>query len=157
MKNLIVIFSILILYSCAENNPKIEKEKIKYFYLSSDINGVPADTFKYEEVNHIDSIDELLATEYFECRGQSHIIKMYSSDHLAPTDGGILKYTFDSIGIIYSRPIWWQNYRRLYSTNDSINDLVNAAFGYMLMKKSLRGFYCDDRFTHIPEEISWEK
>ncbi len=82
---------------------------------------------------------------------------MYSSDNLAPIDGGILKYTCDSIGIIYSRPTTWRSFRRLYSNNDSINDLVNTAFGYMLMRKSLRCFYCDDRFTHIPEEISWEK
>lgn len=150
MKTITIIFTILIFYGCADKNSKVEKAKTKYYYLYTNRHGLPADTFKYEEVNHIDSIDELLATEYFDYRGKSHIIKMYSSDNRAPVDGGGLKYTLDSIGIIYGRPIWWPNYGRLWSNNDSVNDLIHAAYGYMLMRKSLRCFYCDDRFTHNP-------
>jgi hypothetical protein len=150
MKTITLIFTFIILYGCADNNRKGEKEKTKYYYLSYYSNGRTSDTLKYEEINTISSIDELVATEYFEYLGTSHVIKMYNSDNRAPADGGGLKYTLDSIGIIYSRPIWWPNFGRLSSNNDSINNLLNTAYGFMLMKKSLRCFYCDEEFTHIP-------
>lgn len=151
MKIIAIIFTVLILCSCIDRTEKVEKEKTKYYYLSYSGHGSFADTFKYDEVNHIDSIDELIATEHFEYHRKSHTIKMYNSDNRAPVDGGGLKYTLDSIGIIYIRPIWWPNFGRLSSNNDSINDLINAAYGYMLMRKSLRCFYCDDKYTHITE------
>ncbi len=111
------------------------------------------DTIKYEEVNYIDSIDELIATEHFKYKEQYHIIKMYSSDNHAPVDGGGLKYSLDSIGVIYSRAIWWPNFGRLASNNDSINDLISTALGYIISRSSLRCFYCNEKYTHIPNQV----
>ncbi|MBS1636903.1 MAG: hypothetical protein JST26_13380 [Bacteroidetes bacterium] len=109
-----------------------------------------ADTLKREDVNPLADIDELLATEYFEYRGKMHSINMYCSDRKAPVDGGKLKYTLDSLGMIYGRSTTWPSYIRLRSNNDSINDLIQEAYSYMLMKSSLHCFHCHDEFTHNP-------
>lgn len=143
----------LTLSNCKEHAINVGKEKIKFYYLSCYQSLRSKDTMKYEEINHIDHIDELLATEHFKYKNQYHTINFYSSDNKAPVDGGALKYTLDSIGVIYGRAVWWPNFSRLSSNNDSINDLISAALGYIIMSQPLRCYYCRDEFTHVPVEV----
>lgn len=152
LKSIVVLCLMFILSNCKKSERLREKEI--YFYYLTCYQGVPlsTDTLKYEEVNRITSADELIATEHFKYKEQYHIIKFYSNENTAPVDGGGLKYTLDSIGVIYDRAVWWPNFGRLSSNNDSINDLISTAFGYIMMKSSLRCYYCNDKHTHIPEE-----
>lgn len=151
LRSIFVLCLMLILSNCTDSQ-RLRKKEIYFYYLSC-YQGVTSstDTLKYEEVNHITSADELLATEYFKYKEKYHIIKFYSSENTAPIDGGGLKYTLDSIGVIYHRAVWWPNFGKLSSNNDSINDLISTAFGYIMMKSSLRCYYCTDN-THIPIE-----
>ena len=119
MKTLFAIFILLMISSCAKEI-KIENDAISYYYLSFGRNRMTVDTVKYKEANYIDSLDELLASESFEYQNKWHVIKMYSSDNQVPVDAGELKYTLDSIGIIYKRAIWWPNFIRLSSKLISI-------------------------------------
>lgn len=101
--------------------------------------------------------DELVAEEHFEYRGKLHSIRFYSSEGTAPVDGGELKYTLDSLGVIYERAVWWPNFIRLSSNNDSINDLVSAAFGQIMMRSSLRCYYCREEYTYVPKKLDVSK
>lgn len=152
LKSVFILCLAFILSNCTDSQ-RLKKKEIYFYYLSC-YQGVPlsADTLTYEEVNHVTPTDELIATEYFKYKEKYHVIKFYSSENTAPVDGGRLAYTLDSLGIIYHRAVWWPNFGRLSSNNDSINDLISTAFGYIMMKPSLRCYYCSDKHTHIPEE-----
>ncbi len=157
LKGLIILCFSFVLSDCTDSKP--EKKKDIYFYYLFCYQGRPLsmDTLKYQEVNQITSGDELVAAEHFTYREHHHTINFYSSEHTAPVDGGELKYTLDSLGVIYSRAVWWPNFGRLSSDNDSINDLISTAMGYILMRSSLRCYYCDNRYTHIPGKVEISK
>lgn len=151
LKSIVVLCLIFILSDCKKSET-IRKKEIYFYYLSCYQNvSLSSDTLKYEEVNCITSADELIETEHFKYKEQYHTINFYSSEGAAPIDGGGLKYTLDTIGVIYNRAVWWPNFVRLSSNNDSMNDLIGTAFGYIMMKSSLRCYYCNDKHTHIPE------
>lgn len=156
MKNYINTLLLVTLFfvttGCREQLLK-EKKSVRFYYLSYYEFRSLADTIPYEEGFGIGEQDELLVTESFEYRKQFHTIKFYSSDNKAPIDGGDLKYTLDSMGVVYSRSTTWPNFRRLSTNNDSINDLISASLGYMMMKSSLRCYHCDDKNSHIPKEV----
>lgn len=152
LKGLIILCVSFILSDCRDSKPEKKKE-VYFYYLPYYQNRLLADTIKYENENRITSRDGLVATEHFEYRKQYHSINFYSSEHTAPIDGGELKYTLDSLGVIYSRAVWWPNFRKLSSDNDSINDLISTAMGYILMKSSLRCYYCDERYTYLPKRV----
>lgn len=143
---------VLVANGCKNERLK-EKEPVRFYYLSYSKFGSLADTIPYEEGFGIGEQDELLVTESFEYRKQFHTIKFYSSDNKASVDGGGLKYTLDSMGVVYNRSTTWPNFRRLSTNNDSINDLISASLGYMMMKSSLRCYHCDDKNSHIPKEV----
>lgn len=143
----------LMLWDCGDSK-KETNQKIHFYYLASYQNRpLSKDTIAYEEIRHILPGDELVAEEHFEYRGNPHSIHFYSSEGTAPVDGGALKYTLDTLGVIYERAVWWPNFIRLSSNNDSINDLVSVAFGQIMMRSSLRCYYCDDKNSHIPKEV----
>jgi hypothetical protein len=152
LKGLIILCVSFILSDCRDSQPEKNKD-IYFYYLPYYQNRLLADTIKYEKENRITSGDQLVATEHFKYREQYHSINFYSSEHTAPVDGGELKYTLDSLGVIYSRAVWWPNFEKLSSDNDSINDLISTAMGYILMKSSLRCYYCDDRYTYLPKRV----
>lgn len=89
-----------------------------------------------------DTADKLLGQDIFTYGKVQHILKAYTSDNHAPVDGGNLYYTLDSLGIIYIRGTTWPGFSRLKSNNDSINDLINQAFGHILVKPQLHCYKC---------------
>ena len=96
-----------------------------------------SDTIAFDKIDRHDPKDTLIASQDFEMNGKSHLIKMFTSDLHAPTDGGVLAYELDSLGIIYSRSTTWYSYRRLKSTNDSINATIDAAIENILLYPNL--------------------
>ncbi len=147
---LLLISLTMFLFVCCEKQ-QIRSEKIKYFYLSYFQNQTTIDTVKYEEIAAIDSKDELLETKNFQFKGVYHQIKFYTSDNHSIVDGGSLSYTLDSFGKIYECSTTWPNFGRLSTNNDSINDLINVAIGYIIMNPSLHCYHCDSRNNHIPK------
>lgn len=156
LESLIILFVCFILSDCRDSKPEKKKE-VHFYYMPCYQNRLLADTIKYEKESSVTSRDELVATEHFTYREQHHTINFYSSEHTAPVDGGELKYTLDSLGVIYSRAVWWPNFRKLSSDNDSINDLISTAMGYILMKSSLRCYYCDESYTYLPKRVKVSK
>ena len=151
MKTIIILLIISIAISCQDKKIETQKQKPKFYYLPCFQDSRSLDTISYDEYNFIDPKDSLLASESFKYKEQYHEIKMYTSDYHSPIDGGGLFYTLDSLGVIYSRATSWRNFGRLSSNNDSINDLISTALGFIVSKSSLRCYHCDDRFNHIPK------
>lgn len=140
MKTTLYILILILLASCSDK--KTITEKTIFYYLINSDGKNNGDTVKYEEFNFIGAGDEQVAKGYFSYNKKEHSIKVYTSDNQAPIDGGRLYYTLDSIGTIYSRSTTWWTSLRLQSNNDSINDLINAAYAHILMKPSLHCYQC---------------
>lgn len=134
---ILIAFASFILCACTSKIPTYESKKIAYYYVTS-TQKHKTDTSKYEELNRLDSTDRLIANGMLDCCG-FHLIKVYSSEGFGGVDSGELKYTLDSIGVIYIRPIYWPGFVRLRSNNDSINDLIDCAYGKMLTMRLNRG------------------
>lgn len=51
----------------------------------------------------------------------------------APIDGGAIYYLTPDLGIIYSKSTTWPCYKRLHSTNDSIENRINKYLEHILL------------------------
>lgn len=149
MKTTTIILLTLLTIACTDKSTVEKKTELELYYLPCWQQHRSPDTISYKENSFIDPKDTLLAREVFQYKEQYHEIKMYTSDYHANIDGGGLFYTLDSLGVIYMRATSWPSFTRLSSNNDSINDLVSTALGFIASKSSLRCYHCDDRFTHI--------
>ena len=131
---------IFLLFGC---NSKAEKEPTNYFFLDSKRSGtVGPDTIDVESFSKLIEVDTILeATELFLYYKKSHTIKMYKTIPKG-IDGGMIYYKLDDLGIIYYRSAVWNNYGRLVSNNDSINELIIAAYGIIINKGSLHCYNC---------------
>jgi len=121
-------------------NNSIDKKSVdnKFFYTSFHKGRkYKTDTLSQNKIKRHGSEDLLIADQYFEFNGGMHLIQMFTNDLNAPIDGGVLFYELDSLGIIYSRSTTWYSYRRLKSSNDSINSIIEAAFENILLYSKL--------------------
>ena len=55
----------------------------------------------------------------------------------APIDGELIYYLTQDLGIIYSKSATWPCYRRLHSTNDSIETRINKYLEHILLSCDL--------------------
>ena len=121
MKKAIYILILLVFSFC--NLRESHKKQICFFYEGLTKNKIPVDSFAIDKIYHHNTNDTLIASRHFVLSGKQHQIKMYTSDFYAPTDGGVIFYELDSLGIIYTRSTTWYTYRRLKCNNDSINKI----------------------------------
>lgn len=143
----LLIVNLLILLSCNIDDKK--KNTVKYFYVIFRRDHFNADTIPTNDINNIDSTYKLIATEGFYYLNKVHHINLYSDDDNSPMDGGALKYTLDSIGLIYERSTTWPNFIKLTTNNDSLNDLISIAYSAIIMFPSMRCYHCDEKHTHV--------
>lgn len=149
MRTVISILTVFILASC--NNKTVSKKTTLYYVIDSE-RQLPSDTIQYNEKQAVDTADIILAKTGFMYKNKEHGITVYTSDNHAPIDGGRLYYTLDTLGIIYERSTTWWSCLRLYSNNDSINDLISQALGHILMKPDLHCYQCR-RYDKSPEVV----
>lgn len=100
--------------------------------------------------------DSLITNKEFELYGQMHLIRVFTSDYYAATDGGRLMFEIDSLGIFYSRSTTWPSYSRLRSNNDSINNLIDLAIENILIDESMRCYGCFppiETIKFVPPEV----
>jgi hypothetical protein len=143
MRQLLYIFILTIFFAC-DNTTKKNESEILFFYVGSNHNGsYKPDTLTSDKIERHDPRDTLIAYQDFEFNGIIHLIKVFTSDLHAPIDGGQLSYELDSLGIIYSRSTTWYSYRRLRSSNDSINSTIDAAIENILLYPKLSCYQYD--------------
>lgn len=145
------ILLIVLVSSCSDKLPHKKEDKL-YYLMASDRRDY-IDTISYKDFQQYDSLDRFIAEDHFILNKTNHIIKAFTSDNHAPIDGGRFYYTLDSIGIIYTRSTTWPVSIRLSSNNDSINDLMNAALGRIILKPLLHCYQCEE--NKAVEEQHW--
>lgn len=147
MKKLLFVFILICFISC--NNVSIKKQgEDLYFYTGSNQTGsYVLDTLTFDKIERHNHEDSLIASRKFEFKGNMYLIKMFTSDLHAPTDGGRLFYELNELGVIYSRSTTWYSYKRLKSNNDSINSLIGVAIENILLYPELSCYQRDLIFT----------
>lgn len=137
------LFRTLLIISLCSGCTGNEKEIIQLYRIhSSSHNGTNyIDTLTdFTPVLKIDSSDLFLYNYQFSYKNNYHYLTAFTSDNHAPVDGGVFYITMDSIGIIYIRSTTWYSFSRLYSNNDSLNDLINHACSYILLIPELQNY-----------------
>ncbi len=135
-----ILLIVSFLVSCGEPLKKPVKEKTVFYYLSYPIKQNSRDTIKYEDANlKMDTLDAFVAESTFFIKDEGHVIRSYTSDNHAATDGGVFYFKLDNLGVIYLRSTTWFSSARLHSNNDSINDLLIQAFSHILLIPKLNG------------------
>lgn len=150
------LFFLIVFYCLSCTKMTKESDTICFYYTKSNQDEITIDTIQFKELNQIDSLGDLLATQEFKLKNTYHQIKMFSTDRTAPIDGGELYYTLDNKFCIYNRSTCWPSFGMLSCNNDSLNELINVAIGNIIMHPSLRCHYCDDKYTHAPKKLSLE-
>ena len=134
--SLIVVFALgLGIVSCNRQEQKYKATLLFYYRYT---NGETRDSVTITQISKHKMPDTLISEQSFEFKGNPHFIRMYTDDNHAPHDGGHLVYELDSLGIIYGRGTTWRSYTMLQSNNDSINALINAGLGTILLYDKLR-------------------
>ena len=139
MRNNLII-TLLLCASCLQQVQKNKEKTKKFYYLRNYRDGL--DTIDRKVVYHSPK-DSLIGSRTFKIKGESHQIKMFTTDNYAAIDGGELFYELDSLGIIYSRSTTWYGYTRLYSNNDSLNRLINQALENIILYPDLHCYGCE--------------
>lgn len=149
MNKIFIILSVLSLFSCSQPN-EVKKLEPAVFYYSSYSNTNPVRNNISETFWHHDQ-DTILASVSFRFRGTMHEIRMFTNDFYAPTDGGVLMYELDSIGVIYQRSTTWSSYSRLHSNKDSINAILEVALENIILNQDLHCYQCRQYYMMHPK------
>ncbi len=142
-----------LLLACQEKEAVDQQTELKLYYLTCWNRGNSPDTLDYNKICKVDPRDSMLARKHFFYRNQQHVVEMYTSDYHAPIDGGSLYYALDSLGVFYGKSTTWPGFSKLSSNNDSINDLISTALGFVLSESSLHCYHCREEFMHNEPEI----
>ncbi len=128
----ILMFMTIINASC--NNSSNIKENIKYFYVESSGASIvrKIDTVEVKSFSLHSKNDSLFLSYKFVLNGFEHELRKYSNIHKYNMDGSHFSYELDNYGIIFSSSFTFQNQRRLISSNDSINRIINYSLGEAL-------------------------
>lgn len=126
MKRAYYILTILALYSCGQ--PLNQETGLLAYYVGYNHNGtMRTDSIAFDRIKKADRADTLIGLTEFTLRGRDHKLSMYSSDLVAPIDGGSVYLELQGLGVIYYRSTSWLAYRRLETNNDSINEIIRTA------------------------------
>lgn len=125
---------ILLLFSVGCNNHKQTTiSQDYYYYTSHDQYGLDKDTTK------IDSLDfniKSYTNVYMKYFNDKFYVRKYYYD-FGPSDTETLFYWSNNFGIIYSKNIYWGGFKRLHSSNDSIERIINRELSFILSSQSL--------------------
>jgi hypothetical protein len=140
MELTIFILSAFFLGSCGESQIKSER-KFYFYHTVLDRHGFSfTDTLSFANKVRHDEKDSLIYRYNFQFNNGWHTIQVLTNDFYAPIDGGYISYTLDSIGIIYRKSTTWYSCEWIRTNNDSINTIIDAAFGNILMHQELSNY-----------------
>ncbi len=145
MKNILIPILLFTFFSCCRKAPE-KKQEIQFFLQTNYRN----DTIHIDSVDHHNIGDSLLAMEYFELNGTGHGILMFTNDFHASIDGNYVIYELDDLGTIYTKSLTWKNYARLKTSNDSINEIIDAALENIILNPRLQ-YRSSDHIKRVEE------
>lgn len=128
---------LIILFSSCQSKSESKKQEDYFYTVSRGLDGETLyyDTVDLKHINKHEPKDTLLRTKYFKMGDEGHRINLYTNELHAPTDGNMLHYELDDLGIIYSQSLTWGGYGRLISSNDSINAIIDVALENIILHK----------------------
>ena len=91
---------------------------------------------KVDTLEKIDSKDSLMISYRFELYGKPHIVRKYTNFINGPVDGDYIKLQVDDYGVVYSSALNWNVYSRYYSSNDSINNIIDVGLDVAFYEES---------------------
>jgi hypothetical protein len=139
MKKVFSILTLSLLCSCGHPG-SLDKdiELPKAAYVGYNHNGtMRTDSLTYDKIKQHDPLDTLIASTEFTLNGHAHLINIWTSDLVAPMDGGSVYIELKDLGVIYYRSTSWYSYRRLKTSNDSINYIIDTAIDNVVLNFTL--------------------
>ncbi|HRG38256.1 MAG TPA: hypothetical protein PK289_06985 [Bacteroidia bacterium] len=134
MKKLIPLF-FLILFACTKHAPVEVKKGRLYF--------VTVRSHSKNDTTYIDKPEHIASEEGFICRTSFCNIDPFCGQvtkyikNPEAIDGTSVEYHTNDLGIIYSLNTTWKSYRRLHSTNDSIESRISQYIDHILSRSDL--------------------
>jgi hypothetical protein len=131
-----------LLYSCHD---KVENESThdRFFYIYNR-GGTPVDTMNFTVgFEKLQDNCSLIYAGSFKFRNTDHDLKLFLHDNPTAQDEEQLLYVLDSLGIFYSHSLVWRSHSALWTTNDSLNQLMTAAKNHILADPSFHCFQCN--------------
>ena len=110
------------------------------------------DSISFDRIKKADKADTLIGLTEFTLKGRDHILKMYTSDLVAPVDGGSVYFELNDLGVIYWRSTAWFAYRRLKTNNDSINEIIQTAIDRIVLNPA----FCYEPGQLIEKKIDFK-
>lgn len=134
--------------SCIHSDPLGKKsDSIRAAYIGYNRNGtMKTDSLTFDRLKHHDPLDTLIASTEFMLNGHEHLINIWTSDLVAPMDGGSVYIELKDLGVIYYRSTSWYSYRRLKTNNDSINYIIDTAIDNVVLNFTI-GCYQPGQLT----------
>jgi len=130
MNRIEIIILIIFLNSCNGKIHPLEDRVDEYYYIS--FLDELTDTIKINGIlQPEDEFEPIDSFKYWINNMPIEIIKL--SNEPAPTDGGMVAYWEKSVGIFYQKSTTWEQFFRLESSNDSVNDFINNLYGLILL------------------------
>lgn len=123
-------------------------------YVGYDNGTMMTDSLDFESITMADPRDTLIGSTEFTLNGQDHRISMYTSDLVAPMDGGFVYFELKHLGVIYYRSTTWDSYRRLKTDDDSLNYIIDTAIDNIVLNPTL-GCYEPGQF--IKRDIKFKQ
>jgi hypothetical protein len=131
-----LILLLLFFYSCESVN---KSDKINYYYLSyfiehgdSKLLETKIDKFEFHNIK-----DSLIFKKKILIGKQFHELRKYSNCLYSPVDGERITYELDSVGVIFSISLSWYSMKKLRTSNDSINALIDRTLDFSLIYSEL--------------------
>lgn len=125
------ILTLLFLFLCSCTEDK--KPKDEFFYVTNMPNGLQ---LRIEKVSEPDKDTTGMHRIYVSVERftERKVVKYLSEEG---TDGNGLYYFVPEFGIIYSKSVTWKTYKRLHSTNATVDSTINSYINYILTDPNL--------------------
>lgn len=135
MKKLIPLFFLFALFACAPHE-KTEPVKDRFYFVTTR-DAHKHDTTYIEKIEWVDSNRRFIARVNFCYREPfcGEVTKYDKPD--AAIDGETVTYQTRDLGIIYELSTTWKSYKRLHSTNDSIERRISEYIDHILSRSEL--------------------
>ncbi len=134
-----LVLIILCVFSCREKTTL--KNKYYYVRVYFQMGDTKIDTIKSDKIQYHYFEDSLFFKTKIVLNNKVHELRKYSNVHHAPMDGAHVVYELDSFGVIFYSSLDWISREKLYSTNDSINNIISYCLEEALIKSELSGMH----------------
>ena len=119
-----LFFLCVIMIACSEKS-NLNKDGLFYLVTYTKNGDFKTEIDTVNKALKHDVRDTLLFSKVFQINNKYHEIRKYTNMNYCPVDGEIVLYEVDSIGVFYSCELSWNTFKKLKSSNDSLNEIID--------------------------------